>query len=153
VFNKVGDEGFQVTITVHVDDQFVTCVDSGEIDKLHEQLVHKYKEVAIKRGPVLDYVGMTFDFSIAGEVSVTMENCVNDILAGCGVDIERATPAASSLFEVRDAPKLNADDAAFFHTHVAKMLYLAKRVRSECLTAVSFLSTRVHECDIATWRS
>ena len=28
------------------------------------------------------------------------------------------------------------------------MLYLAKRVRPECLTAVAFLSTRVHECDI-----
>ncbi len=28
------------------------------------------------------------------------------------------------------------------HTHVAKMLYLSKRVRPECLTAVSFKSAR-----------
>lgn len=31
---------------------------------------------------------------------------------------------------------------------MAKLLYLAKRVRPECLTAVSFLATRVTSCDI-----
>ena len=35
----------------------------------------------------------------------------------------------------------------FFHTHVAKMLYLAKRVKPECLAAVAFLSTRVTMSD------
>jgi hypothetical protein len=34
------------------------------------------------------------------------------------------------------------------HTHVAKILYLAKRVKPECLTAVAFLSTRVTMTDI-----
>ena len=31
---------------------------------------------------------------------------------------------------------------------MAKILYIAKRVRPECLTAVSLLITRVHDCDI-----
>ena len=35
----------------------------------------------------------------------------------------------------------------WFHTHVAKILYLAKRVKPECLTAVAFLSTRVTKSD------
>jgi hypothetical protein len=35
----------------------------------------------------------------------------------------------------------------WFHTHVAKLLYLAKRVRPEMLTAISFLTTRVQACD------
>ncbi len=38
-------------------------------------------------------------------------------------------------------------DQGWFHTHVAKLLYLAKRVRPEMLTAVSFLTTRVQACD------
>jgi hypothetical protein len=92
---------------------------------------------------------MTFDFTVPGEVSITMENCVSDILAECGVTAARATPAAETLFEVRaDVRTASPAEAAYFHTYVAKILYLAKRVRPECLTAVSFLTTRVQECDI-----
>ena len=39
-------------------------------------------------------------------------------------------------------------DVDFFHSYVAKMLYVAKRVRPDCLTAVSFLSTRVQAPDL-----
>ncbi len=35
----------------------------------------------------------------------------------------------------------------FFRNYVAKLLYLAKRVRHECLVAVAFLTARVHEVD------
>jgi hypothetical protein len=91
---------------------------------------------------------MSFDFSVEGEVRVTMDHCTTDILSGCGVNTARATPAASTLFDVRDdAPAASEHEKAWFHTHVAKMLYLAKRVRPECLTAVAFLSTRVQACD------
>jgi hypothetical protein len=40
------------------------------------------------------------------------------------------------------------EEAKYFHSHVMKLLYLAKRVRPEILTAVSFLTTRVQTCDI-----
>ena len=93
---------------------------------------------------MIDYIGMTFDFSVVGQVSITMDNCVNEILAECGVVVARTTPAAESLFAVReDAQKLTIEESKYFHSNVAKMLYLAKRVRPECLTAVAFLSTRV----------
>ena len=60
----------------------------------------------------------------------------------------RATPATATLFDVRDAPKASEQDRKYFHTYVAKMLYVAKRVKPECLTAVAFLSTRVNDCDL-----
>eukprot|EP01034_Spumella_vulgaris_P043741 gene43741-54354_t len=90
---------------------------------------------------------MSFAFRVKGEVSVTMANCIDDIVSGSGVTVERATPATSTLFDVREAPKATPEDSAWFHTYTAKMLYLAKRVRPECLTAVSFLTTRIHACD------
>jgi hypothetical protein len=77
-----------------------------------------------------------------------MDSCVENILSGCGVETTRATPASSFLFHVRDAPKASVSESAWFHTYVAKLLYLAKRVRPECLTAVAFLTTRVAVCDI-----
>jgi hypothetical protein len=38
-----------------------------------------------------------------------------------------------------------------FHSTVAKMLYLAKRTRPECLTAVAYLATRVTKCTEDDW--
>jgi hypothetical protein len=78
-----------------------------------------------------------------------MKNCVRDILSECGVAALRAAPAAETFFDVRNnVEKASSSEAACFHTYVAKILYLAKRMRPECLTAVSFLTTRVHDCDI-----
>lgn len=131
VFNKTAADGVQITIVLHVDLESV------------------YDEVKYTSGVVINYVGMTFDFSVQGQVSVTMDNCINDILSGSGVTKARPTPASEDLFTVReDAPLVSADESKYFHTHVAKILYLAKRVRPECLTAVAFLSTRVQCCNV-----
>lgn len=149
VFNKWGN-GNQLTVVLHVDDLMVTCASQATLDDFSGFLKQRYgkSEINIKTGRVIGYVGMTFDFSIVGEVSVTMENTVEDTLAGYGVLQPRATPATESLFETRDAPKIGTAAAKLFHTKVAQLLYLAKRTRPECLTAVSFLSTRVQAPDI-----
>jgi hypothetical protein len=148
VLNKTGKDGKQITIVLHVDDLFVTCETQATLDELSAYLTEIYKEIKTARGRRLDYIGMTFDFRTEGEVRVTMDNCTADIIAGCGVTAARATPAASCLFETRDeSPKASVDESEWFHSYVAKVLYLAKRVRPECLTAVAFLSTRVHTCD------
>jgi hypothetical protein len=93
-------------------------------------------------------MGMMFDFATPGAVAVTMENCTADLLAGLTLK-DKPTPATSALFETRpEADKVNESGRKEFHTRVAKLLYLAKRTRPECLTAAAFLSTRVQVCDI-----
>jgi hypothetical protein len=77
-----------------------------------------------------------------------MTHCVQDILSGCGVEGTSKTPAGDHLFDVRDdATKATIEQSKWFHTHVAKMLYLSKRVKPECLTTVIFLAGRVDKCD------
>jgi len=66
----------------------------------------------------------------------------------CGTESTKATPAASNFFDVRDITRSTESEEKWFHTNVAKVLYLAKRVRPECLTAIAFLTTRVQKCDI-----
>jgi predicted lactoylglutathione lyase len=148
VFNKLGARGSQISIAIHVDDLMVSSVSQEDLEVFQLYLKSVYPEIRCNGGAILDYVGMTFDFSEPGQVRVTMDNCVDDILSGCGVETTRATPAASVLFDVRDAPKSTESESKWFHTYVAKVLYLAKRARPECLTAVAFLSTRVAVCDI-----
>jgi predicted lactoylglutathione lyase len=148
LFNKIGSSGKQISIVLHVDDLMVTSESQKDLDNFGLYLKSVYPETRTNSGETLDYVGMTFDFTTIGQVCVTMHKCVDDILSGCGVEMTKVTPAASALFDVRDAPKATEDEAKWFHTHVAKILYLAKRVRPECLTAVAFLSTRVAAPDI-----
>ena len=148
VFNKNGPDGKQITLCLHVDDILATSATQKNLDLFREYLTSVYPTVTHRQGRVVNYVGMTFDFTTDGEARVTMEHCVKDILHGCGVLRPRSTPAAPDLFEIRkDAEKASSEDAKYFHTYVCKMLYLSKRVRPECLGAVSFLSTRVQDCD------
>jgi hypothetical protein len=92
---------------------------------------------------------MTFDWSSQGEVQITQEGYIQDILRDCLVDGNAKTPAADNLYEVReDVPLASKEVSDWFHTQVAKLLYLAKRTKPECLTAVAYLTTRVTKCNL-----
>jgi hypothetical protein len=132
---------------MHVDGMFITgsCDDDHEAFEKHMRKA--YREIKFNKGEFINYIGMTFGYTVLGHVSIKIENCERSILSECGVWPLRATPAANNLFDTRDAPKATAEEVKIFRTFVAKLLYLAKRVRLECLVAVVFLTTRVYEVD------
>lgn len=144
VLNKVVD-GKQCTVCVHVDDLLITCELDEVIDSIYGQLQERYKEVKIQRGPKVSYLGMTLDFSMPGKAKCTMEGYVADLLRIAGVSGKASTPALDDLFEIVDSPTLADELREDFHSTVAKLLYLAKRVRPDLLVSVSFLATRVRE--------
>ena len=148
LFNRVGSKNYQLSVALHVDDLMVTCACKEEINLFAEYLKRCFQKITVHEGVKLSYLGMLFDFSGDGEVKVTMDKCVEDILRESGVEKRRSTPATAALFNTRETIKATPDEAKWFHTNTAKMLYLAKRVRPECLTAVSFLTTRVLCCDV-----
>ena len=76
---------------------------------------------------------MTFIFVVPGQVSITMDNCEQDILAECGVWSLRCSPTATALFDTKDAPTAIDTQVKLFRTYVTKMLYLEKRVKLECV--------------------
>ena len=149
VFNKVTASGLQITVCLYVDDLMVTCEDPAELDSFEAFMRACFEgDIKAHRGDFAEYLAMTFDFRTAGEARVTMKKLVDEILAGCGVTTERSTPATDELFNVRDSPKLDRVGQEYFRTYVAKLLYVAKRVKPEILAAVSFLTTRTLVCDI-----
>ena len=135
--------GKQISIALHVDDLMVSSKGQKDLNMFGLYLKRMYPETRTTTGTILDYVGITFDFTTACEVRVTMDKCVDDILSSFGMETTKVTPSASVLFDVRDARRATELEDKWFHTYVAKILYLAKRVKPECLTAVAFLSTRV----------
>lgn len=146
VFNKQEEDGSQTSIGLHVDDLLVSGKEEN-LEKLIKHVNSVYAKTTSHRGKVVDYIGMTFDFRETGRARVTMCNCENDIISGSGVTGRKPTPATATLFDVKDCVPVTDGEAKWFHSHVAKLLYLCKRVRPECLVAVSYLCTRVHCCN------
>jgi hypothetical protein len=100
---------------------------------------------------------MTLDYSVPGQVKITMLKYVNEILAA----FDKAEPkgggtktsaAPERLFKVdEDCKKLAQVKAVEVHNLVAKTLYATKRARPDTCTAIAFLTTRVREPDKDHW--
>jgi Reverse transcriptase (RNA-dependent DNA polymerase) len=143
VFNRLDERGTQCTATVHVDDLFISSKSPSMIEHLCTGLKDRYGDITRKDGPVVSYLGMTFDLSFPGEARLTIRGYVEELLISSGVIGKTKTPATDDLFELREsAPMLTPSQAKWFHRHVARVAYVAKRAKPECLPAVAFLSTR-----------
>jgi histone deacetylase 1/2 len=152
VFNR-GMGADQITVCIYVDDLIITCRNDVMIEKFTQNLRNRYKEIKVNQGNIHDYLGMRFDLSDPGKCKVTMDGFVQECLKYYRVEGNAASPALPTLFEIDESSKLlDKKEADEFHSRVAKLLYLAKRVRPDILCAVSFLSTRVRnptEQDVA----
>lgn len=148
VYNKRSRTGVQCTAAVHVDDLIIKSVDRGMIMDLKAFLKNRYGEITSSDRPVLNYLGMVFDLLVVGEARMTMKGYVEDVITYAGITGTNArSPATDGLFETReDAELVDETERSWFHSVVAKLAYLAKRARPECLTAVAYLATRVIKC-------
>jgi hypothetical protein len=145
--------GKQCTILWHVNDMKISHVNeetNTDIIKLINDEFGEDAPLTITRGKVHDYLGMTLDYSEAGKVKIKMIDYGDKMLADLPDEMngEAPSPAANHLFTVDDSQeKVSEEKAQFFHTYVAKTLFLCKRARPDLQTAVAFLCTRVQSCD------
>jgi hypothetical protein len=103
------------------------------------------------------YLGMTLDYTVHGQVNISMFNYVDEIInafdkaepKGGGT---KSSAAPDDLFKVdEDCEKLPPEKAVEFHNLEAKTLYATKQARSNTCTATAFLMTRVQAPDKDDW--
>lgn len=76
-----------------------------------------------------------------------MKGYTDDTISYAGVLGGARSPATDGLFYIRTGVDLVPENIrVWFHSVVAKLSYLAKRAKPECLTAVAYLATRVNRC-------
>jgi hypothetical protein len=80
-FKKIGSGGAQATGIMYVNHLFVSRKSNADIDKLENYMPGVYKEIKVSKGKVLDYLGMTFDYVVPGQVSIAMDNYEQEILS------------------------------------------------------------------------
>jgi hypothetical protein len=133
VVNKLMD-GTQCTILWHVDDLKLSHLKQHVLEDLVNTLNERYDKIApltVTRGDIHDYLGMTLDYSVPGEVTVQMDDYVSDLFKEAPEDMGgmAATPAANHLFAMsKDAEYLDDAASELFHHLTAKLLFLCKRV-------------------------
>lgn len=158
-------EGKQMTICFHVDDCKLSHVDARVNDRMIEWLREEYESIfedgsgkmTVSRGKVHTYLGMKLDYSVKGQVSLSMLEYIDEIIAA----FDKADPKAGgtktsaapeNLFTTNDdCDKLKPDKAVAFHNVVAKTLWATKRARPDTCTSIAFLTTRVREPDKDDW--
>jgi ribosomal protein L24E len=145
VFNKTVN-GAQVTLLLYVDDLFITSKSEELTKETINYITKLYGKLTSTYGMKHSYLGMTFDFSVPDLVKVNMNGYINDIINDYNIIGMVKTPGAETLFEVRaEIPSLSLCERESFHSAVARLLYLAKRVRPDILTVVAYLTTRVQQ--------
>ena len=151
VFNRMFDSD-QMTVCFHVDDLLITCKSPDALSQFSRTLLTEFKEVTINRELILSYLGMTVDLSNPKVLNIRMDGYIADMLRIYDVEGVATTPATSGLFNVDDSsPELDTERRQQFHSRVAKILYLGKRVRPDLLPTVAFLSTRVQRSTEQDW--
>ena len=146
VFNK-GTGATKVTIVLFVDDILALSNSEGELKNLIAELTAEFDEVTSNVSVDFSYLGMRIQI-LDGKVRVTMEGFIDELLKEYKITRGKATPGLYDLFERDDSQALSAGHRERFHTAVAKLLYLAMRVKPETLLEVVVLCSRVQNATV-----
>jgi hypothetical protein len=97
--------GFQMTVTWHVDDLKVSHVDPFQITRFAEYLASIYGEkLTVNRGQVHDYLGMDLDYSTKGQVKIGQIRYTKKMIDEFPEPItySAASPATDYLYTIRN---------------------------------------------------
>ena len=107
----------QQTIRFYIDDLLPSHVDKKVNDDFYEWAQNKYgslKEVTCTRGKVHQFLGMTLNFSVEGEVHVKQDEHIIEMMEEQPESITKKdtalTPVSSNLFEKGEGGLLNEND-------------------------------------------
>ena len=145
VFNRYSQSGDQTTVCFHVDDGLGTSSDLSDLKLLEQQLRLEYgEELKITYGKSHEYLGMALDIDNT-YCEMTMTKYIDDLVKDNGGYEQRIhqSPASQNLFHIGDSKPLSEERREWFHRAVARLLYLATRIRPDILLAVTFLCSRV----------
>ena len=135
----------KIFICVYVDDIQIISNSDNLINTVKEKLNSTYT-MKFNEGKTHSYLGLCFKYE-SDKVIVTAPNYIDSILSDFPIhhDNFAPTPASDDLFRIDEtAPILDEQNHSLFHSAVASLLYLSKRIRPDILLATAFLTTRVH---------
>ena len=83
VLHRLEKDHTQTTLLLHVDDMKVISSSEIIIDQVINEIEAIHPNLTEQRGRIVNYLGMTFDYSIPGKAKITMANYIRNVLEGC----------------------------------------------------------------------
>jgi hypothetical protein len=134
--------GLIFCILIYVDDLLIFA-SQEETETIRDFLTTAFKTITMSVSNSLSYLGMQLLWA-NGCFTVDMDFYVEQIIKDWSHLPMKSTPGARDTFQLDEASvPLSEQLRQSFHSTVARILYLSKRVRPDTLTVVSFLCTRV----------
>ena len=141
----------QLTICWHVDDLKSSHIDPKVNDEFLQWIKDMFGqpgEVKTTGGPLHDYLGMTLDYSVPGQVSIDMSHYVKKMVREFPQEslkkASMASPWNENLFKVQhDSVPLEKEQAELFHTVTMQGLFLCKCGHLDIAPAIAYLPTWV----------
>jgi hypothetical protein len=134
--------GNRVSILLLYVDDILAQVDEREVKRLRVHLKKRFGEVQFEIGEKLSYLGMQINIKDEG-TTVDMSFYIKKLLEGTTVKGQASPGNHSSFIVDKESQLLDESERKYFHSTMAKLLYLAKHARPDILTLVIFLCTRV----------
>jgi hypothetical protein len=131
-------------LLLHVDDGFATATHPSLLQQLEDALREEFQAISVKRGETHDFLGATYEFTTQGSIKISMKKYMSDLLSRLTYEGTSNRPADKDLFVLEEDPDyLNEKEKEKFHSEVAALLHVAKKLRTDILLPISFLTTRV----------
>ena len=120
-----------------------------------KHLEKTYCKLELKTSKVLEYCGLTFDYSEDGCVKIGAASYIEEAVEDFPEEVsgKSRTPAARHIFEVDpEGVRLDEDRRKVFHSTFAKLLWVGRKARPDTLVALSFLGKRTECADEDDWK-
>ena len=158
VVNKMVN-GDQLTIFWHVDDLKSSHIDPKVNDNFLQwikDMLRQLSEVKMTEGLLHDYLGMTLDYSVPGQVSMDMSHYVKKMVKEFPQENLKGASVASlqneNLFKVQhDSLSLEKEQAKLFHAMAVQGLFLCKHGHPDITPAIAYLTTWVQKPNHTDW--
>jgi len=134
--------GLIFCILIYVDD-LIIFASRAETERIRNFLTTAFNSITMSISNSISYLGMQLLWKDRCFI-VDMDFYVRQTLKDWMHLPEKTNPGARNLFQISEtSPLLSDKSRQVFHSTIARILYLAKRVRGDIITVVSFLCTRV----------
>jgi len=128
----------ETVVTIYVDDMLLLSTHKGPLKEIEVYLKKKFQEIKCELTNEFSYLGMHIEIH-EDKVIISMKKFVDDFLKLYGNLSARnyVTPTTMKFCEIdMKAPWLGEKRMKIFHTIVAKLLYLSKRIRLDCYFSI-----------------
>ena len=129
-------------IALYVDDLLVLDADPKNIDELQDLLKKEFKEITVKQGPKISFLGMSIEKTQKGDYIISQQSYAQEISQEYVTADERTPKSPANANTKRSNPMSEAFDPSKYRSEVMKFLYLATRTRPDLLYATAVLASR-----------